>query len=86
MSAMSHVLRKRASDDHLCLEVYRIMEPSSVKKGRPTALKNYSENDAMSGAKKTAQKKAAKDAAKKAAIYVPKNAIQSTLPRRCPKN
>ena len=53
---MAQVFQKRATDEHFSLEFYRIMEPSSVKKGRPKALKNGSENATMSGAKNGSKK------------------------------
>ena len=56
MSPMAQVFQKRATDEHLSLEVHRIMEPSSVKKGRPKAWKNCPENATMSGAKKRRKK------------------------------
>ena len=56
MSPMAQVFQKRATDEHLSLEVHRIMEPSSVKKGRPKAWKNGLENATMSGAKKRRKK------------------------------
>ena len=73
MSPMAQVFQKRATDEHLALELYRIMEPSSVKKGRPETMKNGPRKCHHEWCQKTAQKRPQKTPQK-----TPKKTCQET--------